>query len=64
VEDDLFGLLAPERDRPTPLVQLAPEQTLHLSAGARWPARFTPKPAAPGVGWLAECCVHAEGALA
>ncbi|MFC7546464.1 PLP-dependent aminotransferase family protein [Plantactinospora sp. GCM10030261] len=49
IEDDVFGLLAPEHDRPFPLAALAPERTLHLSSlsktvtpGLRWGAIVAP----------------------
>lgn len=45
IEDDVFGLLVPDTDRPTPLAVLAPERTLHvtslsktLTPGLRWGA--------------------------
>lgn len=45
IEDDVFGLLVPDTDRPTPLAALAPKRTLHvtslsktLTPGLRWGA--------------------------
>lgn len=45
IEDDVFGLLVPDTDRPAPLAALAPERTLHLTSlsktltpGLRWGA--------------------------
>ncbi|WP_260729715.1 PLP-dependent aminotransferase family protein [Dactylosporangium roseum] len=49
IEDDVFGLLAPAEQRPTPLAALAPERTLHLTSlsktlapGLRWGAVAAP----------------------
>jgi len=45
IEDDVFGLLVPDAERPAPLAALAPERTLHLTSlsktltpGLRWGA--------------------------